>query len=208
MGDQNGSRSEPSQGPEGAPEFQELKPAYDDFVESMRVASWIFETEDAVEGCTIALHAAIRFLGVRHLPYWTVFAGIQGAFRDLERGVDPELFSRSKEVRRRPRSSVARHAQLVAAACMGGLMDEGDSLETAARRVARAAKGWNQFAGMSITHHTIRNWRDAVLNEEDERHLHYLRMIESLKKNIRPRDAIETILKNGPPGSPAPRKSP
>jgi hypothetical protein len=191
-----------SDAPQGAPEFEHLLAAFRRFVEDMRAAEFVFENEDDVEGCMIALHAAIRLLAVRHLPTWRVLAEIHEAFKDLRRGVDPELFSRSAEQRPRSRSGRRKHAQLLAAVCLGWLMDKGDPLDQAARAVARRVNKWAEFSGTDVSHETIRHWRDAALSDQREQ---YDRILSELKKDPQARKRIEELLGSGPPASAHPR---
>jgi hypothetical protein len=192
--------------PRAAPEYEHLLPAFRQFVDGVQHAAYVFENEDDVEGCKIALHAVMRLLGQRHLPFWTVFSEMHGAFNDLGRGVDPELFSRTREPRPRSRSSRRRHAQLLAAVCLGWRMERGESLEQAARTVARHVAKWSEFSASTVTHETIRNWRDAVL--KDERGDNYHRVLAEMGKDPDAAKRIEDLLRSGPPASPHPRNGP
>jgi len=69
--------------PVGAPDFEQLLPAFRTFVDSMRVAAHVFENDDDVEGCKMALHAVARLLGRRHLPFFLV--GFRSDTRSLPR---------------------------------------------------------------------------------------------------------------------------
>ncbi len=193
-------------GPGGAPEYEHLLPAKRKLLENLWLAQKAFndEPDGGVEGCKLACKAIVRFIGVRHEnPELAIpFMQICSAFEDIQRGVDPDLFSRSKEPRPRSRSSQRKHAQLIAASCMEVLMRKGESKDFAARKVARSVVDWPFMKSEKLTEITIINWRDQIRNQSDRRNSQFNLICDHILKQSAPVGFVEQILKDGPIGSP------
>jgi hypothetical protein len=193
-------------GPTGAFPFRDLREAYRELLESLWYASGVFEKEGdgGLEGATLACEAVVRFIGVRHenpslaAPFLT----IRQSFIDLDRGVNPPLFSRNRDLRERDRSSQRKHVQMVAAAAMEVLMKLGTGSKDAAKQVAEAVEKWPSLRAQEITSTTVRNWRDQVRRTEDPRNRHFLELCEHILGRPDPRSEIRALLQHLP-GVPA-----
>jgi hypothetical protein len=181
--------------------------AYRELMESLWYAAKVFKEkgDGGHEGAKLAGHAVIRLLGVRHEnpELAAPFLALHAAISDLQQGLDPELFSRSKEGRKRSRSRQRKHAQLFAAACMEALMRLGDSQESAARRVSRYAPEWPSLKGADVDHTTIRNWRDKAHSSAGSQLEQFELICSDLVTRHDPRRYIDYWLRAGPPGVPS-----
>jgi len=193
-------------GPAGAPPFQDLQEAYRELLESLWYASEVFENDGdgGLEGAKLACHAVVRFIGVRHEnpKLAAPFLMIRQSFADLERGLEPPLFSRNPNPRERERSSQRKHLQMLAAAAMEVLMGLGTGRKDAATQVARAVQEWPALRGQSITATTVRNWRDTIRSIEDPRNSQFRKLCEHLLGRPDPHSEIKAMLQHRP-GVPA-----
>ena len=90
--------------PAGAPPFKAHRSAYRELMENLYVATKTFQEEGdgGIEGAKLACRAVVRFVAVRHEnpELAAPFLAIYKAFEDLEREIEPELFSRTKVLQR------------------------------------------------------------------------------------------------------------
>lgn len=194
-----------SKGPAGAPPFMPHRAAYVELMSSLYYASALFrdEGDGGFEGAKTACRAVARFVAVRHenpelaAPFLAIFK----AFEDLERGVQPELFSNAPPSER-SRSSLRKHLQLIASVAMDILMMLGDPAPLAASHVARATASWSQLRAQQVTAETVTNWREAHRSSDhpgraqfDEIRNHILRLDD-------PRAEVDRLLAS-PPGVPS-----
>lgn len=195
------------QPPGGAPAFQPHRSAYRELMTGLWYAQEMFKNEGdgGLEGAKAACRAAARFLAVRHEnpelagPFLALFKALE----DLERGIEPELFSQGTPPKERSRSSQRKHAQLFAAALTEVLIGVGHTLDDAARLVATAVDRWPQFAGQAVTATTIRNWRDRCRAVGDPLHDQFLQISHHILSLQIPRAEVDRFLREGPPGNPS-----
>ena len=196
-----------SDSPAGAPPFKDLQAAYRELLESLWYAAYRFQNEGdgGLEGEKLACHAVVRFIGVRHEnpELAAPFLQIMAAFKDLERGLDPPLFSNHVELRERERSSQRKHLQMLAAVAMDVLMELGTGRTDAAEQVARAIQKWPSFRAQEITGTTVRNWRDQVRRKRDLRNRQFQQLRDHILGQADPGVEIRQLLRHGPPGVPA-----
>ncbi len=153
------------------------------------------------EGCRQACEAVARYLYDRDLnPELAVpFSIIKESFRDLQDGVTPELFDKTKTPRERSRSRFKKYLRAMAAACMDALMNGGMNQDNAAAHVARHAQKWPGLENQELTAITIRYWRQDMLSKlPDERRQFDLMRREMASKP----DDLDRILREGPPSAP------
>jgi hypothetical protein len=194
-----------SDSPAGAPPFKGHRAAYRELLESLWYASDTFENEGdgGLEGAKLACRAVARFIGVRHenprlaAPFLTIMQ----SFADLERGLDPPLFSKNVKPRERERSSQRKHLQMLAAVAMDVLMELGVHLEDAARQVSKAIQKWPAFCAQKIAGTTIRHWRDQVRTPADQRNPQFQQLRDHILRQPEPKAEIRKLL-NHPPGVP------
>ena len=193
--------------PGGAPPFQPARAAYREFLQNLWYAQELFQLKgDAgLEGAKLACQAVARFIAVRHenpelaAPILALFKALE----DVEKGIEPELFSLDlSKKRERSRSSLRKHVQLLAAVAMEVLKDIGVPLDQAADLVAEKVAKWPQFRGVEITATTIRNWREACRRKGDPRNPQFLKLKHHLLEQSDPRAAVDRFLIGGPPGLP------
>src|SRR3954464_3071726 len=112
--------------PAGAPPWKSRTAAYRQLLESLWYASETFrgEGDGGLEGAKLACHAVGHFIAVRHEnpELAAPFSALHAALLDIERGVEPELFSRDPSLKRRSRSSQRRHLRVLATAAVDVLM--------------------------------------------------------------------------------------
>ncbi len=194
-----------SDSPAGAPAFKDHQAAYRELLESLWYAADTFENEGdgGLEGAKLACRAVARFIAVRHenprlaAPLLTIVQ----SFVDLERGLDPPLFSKNAKPRERERSSQRKHLQMLAAVALEVLKEVGTRLELAAAQVARAVQKWPAFGPQKITEKTVCNWRDKVRTQTDPRNAQFQQLRDHILGQPDPKAEIRKLL-NRPPGVP------
>lgn len=190
--------------PPGAPPFKPYRAAYKELMEGLWYAYELFRSSEdgGVEGIKAASQAAARFIAVRHenpelaAPFLYLFQALD----DLEKGIDPELFSR-RGAQERSRSRFRKHLQLLTAAAVHTLMALGDSRMSAAQHVARRVNGWPAFAKQKVSGTTVLNWRDQCLRLDDPRHKQFQQLTDWMASQPDPRREVEKLLTD-PPGIP------
>ena len=194
-----------SDSPAGAPPFKGHRAAYRELLESLWYASETFKNEGdgGLEGAKLACHAVARFIGVRHenptlaAPFLTIMA----SFADLERGLDPPLFSNNVKLRERERSSQRKHLQMLAAVALDVLMELGARLEHAALQVALGVQKWPAFGTQTITGKTVCSWRDKVRTQTHPNNRQFQQLRDHILGQPDPKAEIRKLL-NAPPGVP------
>jgi hypothetical protein len=193
--------------PGGAPAFQSHRSAYRELMTGLWYAQELFKSEGdgGLEGAKAACRAVARFVAVRgeNPELAGPFLALFGAFQDLEKGIEPELFSRGAPPKERSRSSQRKHVQLFAAAIMEILVRLGETLEDAARLVAAAVDKWPELARQTVTEATITAWRDRCRSVGDPRHQQFLQIRDHILGLPNPRAEVDRALGQGPPGSPS-----
>src|SRR3954467_15107503 len=125
----------------GGPPFKPKNAAYDELMKGLWMAAENFRNEGdgGIEGAKLACRAVARFIAVRHVDpeLAAPFLALHAAFEDLERGIQPELFSTDVSQKRRSRSSQRQYLQLLASVLLDVLIHLGDRKDQAASKVAR-----------------------------------------------------------------------
>jgi hypothetical protein len=101
----------------------------------------------------------------------------------------------------RERSPERKHAQMVAAALLETLMKLGDERDGAAQRIARHANKWPGMGRQTITGQTVIAWRKQQRRSSGAQRKRFDTMVEVTLADAQPRNTIEGLLRNGPPGS-------
>lgn len=193
-------------GPRGAPPRKELPEAFREFLEALFYANKVFEEKDDAgrEGITIACHAVARLIAVTHQnPILAApLLALRGALLDLEKGTANPIIAPESGNGRRSRSTLKKHAIVVAAACLEALVELGDPLDEAASRVARYLSEWRGMGDQPVTATTVKNWRNQQRGlPADER-----KTFDLMRKDLLTcgdaRGEIEGLLHKGPPGIP------
>jgi hypothetical protein len=173
-----------------------------ELVEALRQAAWRFQNEEngRFPGSITACTAVARFIhqrgGAAELA--GPFLQIAEAFRVLERGGKPRLFSKKTEpVKERERSPERKHMQRMAAVALEITRRLGDDLKVSGDRIARQVKHWPGMNAQEVTGTTIRAWRKPLISGKDPQ---FLSIVEQVLAQPEPRSAVEELLKKGPPG--------
>jgi hypothetical protein len=194
-----------SDGPPGAPPKKHLHVAYRELRTNLYYATEVFHKkgDSGREGIIIACRAVTEFIAVRHEnpELAAPFLALRAAMLDLQKGIGNPILMTEASDARRPRSQLKKHMIVTAAACLEALVELGDSLEIAASHVARRVSEWPRI-GTKITATTIMNWRDR----QHSRAVNERKSFDLISKNLlarpKPREAVEVLLQNGPPGIP------
>ncbi len=192
-----------SEAPAGAPPFKDFEAAYRELLETLWYSCHEFENEGdgGLAGAKLACRAVARFLAVRHenprlaAPFLTIMQ----SFADLERGLDPPLFSKNVKPRERDRSSQRKHHQMLAAVATEVLRKLGT--QDAAQQVAAAVQKWPAFSAQTVTSTTIRNWRDQVRRPRDPRNVQFQQLRDHILGQPSPVAGVRRLLRQ-PPGVP------
>jgi hypothetical protein len=190
------AQQESTSGPSG-PDKDERE-----FLETLRQAAWIFEKEKDGRflGSIVACRAVVRFIRLRNggAELAGPFVQIAAAFEALERGGKPRLFSKKTVAdKERERSPERKHIQRLAAAALEVLVKLEDERDPAADGVARSVNRWPGMAAQDVTGATVIAWRKQQRRSRDRE---FEVIVEKTLAEPDPRSAIESLLRNGPPG--------
>jgi hypothetical protein len=177
-----------------------------EFAANLRAAAYIFqETKNGrFQGSILACAAVVEFIRRRGgaAEYAAPFMQIAEAFKDLERGGRPRLFSKKTiPDKERERSPERKHMQMLAAAMLEALMKLGDQRTVAAERVARHVIKWPGMGAQSVTDRTVIGWREQQRRSSGEQRKRFETTVEATLTEPQPRSTIKGLLRNGPPGS-------
>lgn len=191
--------------PRGAPPKKHLNVAYRELLASLYYATQIFQEKGDAgrEGIIIACHAVARFIAVRHEnpELAAPFLALRAAMLDVQKGRGNPILKTEPSDTPRPRSQLKKHMIVMAAACLEVLVELKDPLNIAASRVARQAGKWRGI-GTKITAKTIKNWRDSQRSGAVDERRSFKLICKDLLTLPNPREAVEELLQNGPPGFP------
>ena len=81
-------------------------------------------------------------------------------------------------------------------------MKRGTGLEEAARQVAVAVQKWPGFSAQEIKGTTVRNWRDQIRTQKDQRNPQFRQLRDHILGQADPKAEIPRLLRDGPPGVP------
>jgi hypothetical protein len=135
-----------------------------EFSKILREAAWVFEKENNGRflGCINACRAVAQFIYRRNgaAELAGPFLQIAEAFKDLEGGGKPRLFSKKVvPAKERDRSADRKHIQMLAAVALEVLVDLGEELGPAADRVARHVNRWPGMEAQDVKGNTVIAWR-------------------------------------------------
>ncbi len=149
-----------------------------EFAENLRLAAYIFEKEKdgRFQGSILACRAVARFIYQRRggAELAGPFLQIAEAFRVLERGGKPRLFSKkSVPEKERERSPERKHIHMLAAGALEVLVkltprsssiwdDHKRKRDAAADMVARHVSKWPGIAEQQVTGSTVTAWRNRT----------------------------------------------
>ena len=189
--------------PGGAPPWKSRTAAYRELMELLWYASEAFRNEGdgGIEGAKITCKAVARFIAVRHEnpELAAPFLALHLELENVERGVQPEMFSRNPSLRKRSRSLQRKHLRILASVALDVLMFLGEAQNQAAARVARSAQEWPGFEPSAVTAVTIKNWRNQILSESATERAQFDKLREYLLGLPDPRGEVEKLLSE-PPG--------
>jgi hypothetical protein len=180
-----------------------------EFLETLRQAAWIFQKEKNGRflGSIVACQAVARFIYQRGMGAELAgpFLQIAVAFKDLETGGKPRLFSKKTEPHKeRERSPERKHTQMLAAMILDVLVKLGDSVNgtadgeaSAADMVARHVNDWPGMGAQEIKGITVVNWRKKLNTSKSKE---YRTIVAKTLAEPDPRRTVEDLLRNGPPG--------
>ena len=192
-------------GPRGAPPKKHVLAANRELLAGLYYATQIFQEKGDAgrEGIIIACHAVARFIAVRHEnpELAAPFLALRAAMLDLQKGRGNPILMTEASDTPRPRSQLKKHMIVTAAACLEALVELNDPLEIAASRVARQAGKWPGI-GTKITANTIKNWRDSQRSSAVDERKSFELISKDLLTRLNPREAVEKLLQDGPPGIP------
>jgi hypothetical protein len=173
--------------------------AYGELFETLEAAAWIFENEKdgRFQGCIMACRAVARFIKRkgRAPQLASPFLHIAEAFADLEKGGNPNLFSKKTAPEKvRDRSPERKHLQIIAGIAVELLATIGtETVGAAAARVARSVRKW---PGMrTVTAHTVLAWR-----KQHRKNHRFVTILQEVRKAPNPLDLVNTLLREGPKG--------
>jgi hypothetical protein len=177
-----------------------------EFVNHLRAAAYIFQTQrnGRFEGAIQACAAVAQFIQRRGGPaeYAAPFMHIAEAFKDLEKGGRPRLFAKkTMPDKERERSPERKHIQALAAAMFEVLTRLGDERNVAAEKIARNVNKWRGMEAQSIIGKTVIAWRDQRRRSSGEQRKRFEKLVEVTLAEPKPRNTIEGLLRNGPPGA-------
>jgi hypothetical protein len=187
-----------------------------EFAESLRQAAFIFEKErdGRFQGSILACRAVARFIHQRGGGAEPAgpFLQIAEAFKDLERGGKPRLFSKKTVPQKeRERSPERKHVHMLAAALLEvvvGLTPRGSSAwdedttkrTNAADRIARYVNEWPGMGAQQVTGRTVIAWRDQQRKSGEDARKPFDHVVEKIMAEPDPRKAVDQLLRSGPPG--------
>jgi hypothetical protein len=175
------------------------------FADALRAAAWTFEKEKDGRflGSIMACQAVIDFIKARGGPAELAgpFVQIKQAFASLEKGGKPTLFSKKiSPLKERARSPERKNIHQNAVAALEVLVQLGDSLSVAAARVARAVSKWPGMSRQPVKSLTVINWRKQLMHPNNPDGWRVQHVVKAVMAEAAPRDEIQRLLKQGPPG--------
>jgi hypothetical protein len=187
-----------------------------DFLETLRGAAYIFENEEngRFQGSILACRAVAGFIYQRHggAQLAAPFMQIAAAFKELERGGRPKLFSKkSAPDRERERSPERRHIHMLAAVALEVMVKleprsvrisdaETSKRDAAAARIARHVNGWPGMGVQQVTGGTIIAWRNHQRSLSKSDRKPFDTVVAKILAEPHPRKTVDQLLRFGPPG--------
>ncbi len=187
-----------------------------EFAENLRLAAYIFEKEKdgRFQGSILACRAVARFIYQRRgaAELAGPFLQIAEAFRVLERGGKPRLFSKkSVPEKERERSPERKHIHMLAAGALEVLVkltprsssiwdDHKRKRDAAADMVARHVSKWPRIAAQKVTGPTVTAWRNEQRSLDAGARKPFDTLVEKILAEPNPRLTVRHLLQSGPPG--------
>jgi hypothetical protein len=187
----------------GAPKGPDKHEA--EFAEQLRLAAYVFETEKngRFKGSILACLAVVEFIRRRGggAELAGPFVAIAAAFRDLEKGGNPGLFSKkSAREKERDRSPERKRIHELAAAALAVLVKRGVERVIAAEKIARHVNKWPGMRAQEISGSTVINWRNQQRHLSESERNQFELLVEKMLEEPDPEQTVESLLRNGPPG--------
>jgi hypothetical protein len=187
-----------------------------EFAETLRKAAFIFENEKngRFQGSILACTAVARFIyqrgGAAELA--GPFLQIATAFKELERGGKPKLFSKkSASEKERERSPERKHIQMLAAASLEVMVkltprgsniwgDDTSKRSGAADVIARHVNEWPGMGAQEVTGRTVIAWRNQQRKSSKGTRSPFDTLVKKILAEPDPRQALDRLLQSGPRG--------
>ena len=174
----------------------------EELFENLRGAAWMFEKEEDGRflGSIAACHAVVRFIHQRNrgVELAGPFIRIAEAFEDRKKGGSPHLFSKKIVANKeRSRSPERKHIQRLAAAFLEVLVELGERVDSAAKKVAQAVNDWPGMSEQTVTGKTVIAWRKQLRSDGDQK---FRILVRETLKEADPGGTIKKWLQKGPPG--------
>ncbi len=186
------------------------------FAENLRQAAYVFEKEEngRFQGSILACAAVVRFIHQRggSAERAGPFLQIAAAFKELERGGKPKLFSKkSVPDKERERSPERRHLHMLAAAALEVTVEleprsvkisdaETSKRSAAAARIARHVNRWPGMGAQQVTGGTIIAWRNHQRSQSKSDRKPFDTLVGKILAGPNPRETVDQLLRSGPPG--------
>jgi hypothetical protein len=187
-----------------------------EFAETLRQAAFIFENEKngRFQGSIVACQAVAKFIQKRGggAELAGPFLQIAAAFKDLERGGKPKLFSKkSAAEKERERSPERKHIHMLAAAALEVMVqltprsssrwdDNKNKRDCDAAIIARHVTEWPGMAAQKMTGRTVINWRNQQRRLSKNARKPFDTVVEKILAEPNPRRTLDNLLRSGPPG--------
>src|SRR5262249_39927553 len=179
-------------------------------------AAYIFEKEKhgRFSGSIFACQAVARFIYRRG---WGAelagpFLQIAAAFKELDRGGKPKLFSKkSAPAKERDRSPERKNIHMLAAAALEVLVrlnlrgasswaEDPKKRDSAANMIARHVRKWPGMQKQKITGLTVINWRNQQRALSENERKQFDAVVNEMLAQPDPRQTVDLLLRSGPPG--------
>jgi len=187
-----------------------------EFVETLRQAAFVFQNEKngRFQGSIFACQAVARFIhqkgGGAELA--GPFLQIAAAFKELERGGKPKLFSKKTvPEKERERSPERKHIQMLAAAALEVMVeltsrgariwdDDKRKRDSAADVIARHVNDWPGMGAQEVTGRTVIAWRNQQRALTKSARKRFDTVVEKILAEPNPQQTLDGLLRSGPPG--------
>jgi hypothetical protein len=175
------------------------------FAESLRQAAYVFENEKngRFQGAILGCRAVAWFIYQRNggAELAGPFLQIAEAFKELDRGGKPRLFSKkSVPEKQKERSPERKHMQMLTAVALEVLVRLGEERSIAADKIARHVHEWPGMRAQMIKGLTVIAWRRVYRKSTEERRKLFDKITGEILAQSDPAKVVSDLLRNGPPG--------
>jgi hypothetical protein len=187
-----------------------------EFAGTLRQAAFIFQNEKngRFQGSILACRAVARFIYQRRggAELAGPFLQIAEAFKELERGGKPKLFSKkSVPEKERERSPERKHIQMLAAAALEVMVklsprgsniwdDDKRKRDSAVGMIAQHVNKWPGMGAQEVTGRTVIGWRNQQRALSKSGRKPFDTVVEKILAEPKPRQTLDGLLRSGPPG--------